>query len=193
MGGIRVILESYSHPSSHDDLLFHILLLTAFFALMCLEELACMDDHTLDVFRKLVKRNTLQLSAKSFQFELPYHKADRFFGGNTILICANNCATNPVQAMAWYVLSWDRLFQYREEMWLQANSNRLRRRWFLNHLYAFSNNNVGGHSLQSGGATTLAQMGVYLDIIQAMGRWSGNAFRSYIRLHNTIQQHQRSL
>lgn len=188
----------YFPQTSHDDLLFHIILLTAFFGLMRLGELVCSDDHSLDVSHKLIKRDMLKLSAQSFQFDLPYHKADRFFAGNTILIHTNNCNTNPIRAMARYILSRDEIFANRPEMWLQANGERPRCCWFLNCLHTFFNDNVAGHSLRSRGATALAQMGVSLDIIQAMGRWSGDAFRSYIRLHpmilhDTIQQHQRSL
>jgi hypothetical protein len=118
MNEIRTISHHYFPPTSHNDLLFHIILLTAFFVLMRLGELVCADDPTLDVSRKLIKRDTLQLSALSFQFDLPYHKADRFFTGNTILICANNCKTNPVRAMACYIISRNKLFQHHEEMWL---------------------------------------------------------------------------
>jgi hypothetical protein len=195
---VKAISRYYFHRTSHDDLLFHILLLSAFFALMRLGELVCTDDRTLDVSRKLIRRSTLKLSAQCVQFELPYHKADRFFGGNSILIRANDCATNPVRAMARYIISRDKLFSSREEMWLRSNGDRPRRHWFLHRLHAFYNDNVAGHSLRSGGATALAKMGVSLDIIQAMGRWSSEAFRSYIRLHpillhDAIQEHQRCL
>jgi hypothetical protein len=198
MKEIKVISNRYFSCTSHDDLLFHVTLLTGFFALLRLGELICPDDRTLDISRKLVKRATLKLSTQSFQFDLPYHKADRFFSGNTVLVRANNCNTNPVRAMTRYILSRDKLFPDHEEMWLRADGERPRRRWFLRQLHVFFDDNVAGHSLRSGGATALAQMGVSLDIIQAMGRWSGDAFRSYIRLHpmilhNAIQEHQRSL
>ncbi|KIY45302.1 hypothetical protein FISHEDRAFT_49739 [Fistulina hepatica ATCC 64428] len=47
----------------------------------------------------------------------------------------------------------------------------------------FEDNDVAGHSICSGGATYLAELGVDLNLIQSIGRWSSNAFRVYIRTH----------
>ena len=41
---------------------------------------------------------------------------------------------------------------------------------------------ISGHSFRSGMATLLAQCGYSEDIIQAVGRWSSTAFKTYIKL-----------
>ena len=47
---------------------------------------------------------------------------------------------------------------------------------------------VAGHSLRSCGATALAFAGIPDDHMQARGRWSSDAYRSYIRKHLIMLQ-----
>ena len=49
----------------------------------------------------------------------------------------------------------------------------------LNHLFE-------GHSPQAGGATFYASLGLFEDIIQALGRWSFKAWKIYIQDNPTI-------
>lgn len=88
--------------------------------------------------------------------------------------------------MARYILSRDRLFAPLPEMWLKRDGQRPQRSWFMSRLRLFCPPDIAGHSLRAGGATFLAQQGVSLDIIQALGRWSSDTFRSYIRIHPTL-------
>ncbi|XP_006458760.1 hypothetical protein AGABI2DRAFT_53101, partial [Agaricus bisporus var. bisporus H97] len=104
----------YYYSKQHDDTLFVAILLVGFYALLRLGELVYPDDPTLDCPRKMSQRNTLSITAASVRFQLPYHKADKFYEGNTVL------------------------------------------------------------------------NGISLDIIQALGRWSSEAFRTYIRLHPAL-------
>jgi len=83
---LATISREYSLSSSFDDLLFLAILLTGFHGLMRLGELTWPDKKSLQDYRKVVMRNSVSFSPKSFQFLLPGHKADRFFEGNTILI-----------------------------------------------------------------------------------------------------------
>lgn len=43
-----------------------------------------------------------------------------------------------------------------------------------------------GLSMQAGGATSLAEHGVAPPLIQAMGRWSSETFKIYVRKHPVI-------
>ncbi|KIJ24417.1 hypothetical protein M422DRAFT_194709 [Sphaerobolus stellatus SS14] len=52
----------------------------------------------------------------------------------------------------------------------------------------FLGTDVAGHSLHSGGATALALAGVPDNAIQAMGRWSSDTWRIYIRKHPVLIQ-----
>ncbi|KAG6326354.1 hypothetical protein ID866_12734 [Astraeus odoratus] len=46
--------------------------------------------------------------------------------------------------------------------------------------------NLKGHSLHIGGTLEYLLQGVPFDVIQAQGRWAGNAFSLYLRKHATI-------
>ena len=76
--------------SSHDDLLFFVILLVGFHALMQLGELVSPDSKTLQDFRKVMKRDTVELLPEGFVFFLPGHKADKFFEGNRVLLQRNS-------------------------------------------------------------------------------------------------------
>ncbi|KAG5221505.1 RNase domain-containing protein [Salix suchowensis] len=46
---------------------------------------------------------------------------------------------------------------------------------------------LGGHSARAGGATFYASLGLSEDIIQALGRWSSEAWKIYVRENPTIR------
>ncbi|KAF7784928.1 hypothetical protein Agabi119p4_1093 [Agaricus bisporus var. burnettii] len=173
----------YYYSKQHDDTLFVAILLVGFYALLRLGELVYPDDPTLDCPRKMSQRNTLSITAASVRFQLPYHKADKFYEGNTVLVRPNPGPSDPIRAMARYTISRDRHFPNHSDLWVRGDGSRPRRHWFLRRLHLFCDGDVAGHSLRSGGATMLAENGISLDIIQALGRWSSEAFRTYIRLH----------
>jgi len=78
-----VIAHYDSITPSHDNLLFISMLLTGFFTLMCLGEMTFPDDKKIQDWRKISRRPTAISSTKNYSFDLPFHKADRFFSGNT--------------------------------------------------------------------------------------------------------------
>jgi integrase len=186
LNDLSTITVALRSSKEYDDVLFIALLLVGFFGLLRLGELVYPNDTSLDQPKKMVQRSNMQLHANSLRFELPYHKADRFFQGNTVLILPNNGPADPIAAVARYCVLRDKQFPEATDMWIRSKGERPRRSWFIRKLRAFEVGDVAGHSLRSGGATTLAENGVRLDIIQALGRWSSDAFRSYIRLHPII-------
>lgn len=173
----------FTAQPSHDDLLFVSQLLIGFFALMRLGELVFPDDHLIEVQRKLSLRSTLKINNKSISFLLPFHKADTKFEGNSILVLSNPSISNPVPIMKRYISSRDSLFPNNNILWLRKNGFPPRRKWFLDRLRKVCGQDVGGHSIRSGGATFLAQCGFSMDTIQALGRWSSDTFKIYIRQH----------
>jgi hypothetical protein len=183
LSDLNKISTTLNESNSYDDRLFLAILLSGFFGLLRLGELVYPADKSLDDPRKMTKRSCLHLQASHMRFQLPYHKADRFFQGNTILILPNGRPCNPIRAMAKYIIIRDRNFPHHDDLWVRHDGTRPRRNWFLARLRLFHLGDVAGHSLRSGGATALAESGVELHIIQALGRWSSDAFRAYIRLH----------
>ena len=91
------VISHYSDSMSHEDLLFVLLLLTGFFALMRLGELTIPDDKTLIDHRKITSRTSVSISNDNYHFFLPSHKADKTFEGNTIIILIHSTSQHHNQ------------------------------------------------------------------------------------------------
>jgi hypothetical protein len=64
----------------------------------------------------------------------------------------------------------------------------LRSGFFISHLCHFFTNNIGGQSMQAGGAMLLAENGVAPHIIQGIGRWASSVWQIYIYKHPILLQ-----
>src|SRR5882724_9884023 len=95
------------------------------------------------------------------------------------LICTHSQVTR-------YTTLCDARFGLYLELWVTLGGDVPTYSWFISRLRKSLDNEVSGHSLRSGGATALALAGVNDDSIQAMGRWSSDTFRIYIRKHPVI-------
>jgi len=80
--------------------------------------------------------------------------------------------------MTWYVKLRDA--QFLLELWLTSSGDHLLYSWVILHLHLTLDEDVGGHSLHSGGATSLALAGVSNNTIQSMGCWASDMFLIYI-------------
>lgn len=178
---LQSIAPQYLCDAYYDDILFFSLLLTGFHGLMRLGELVWPDQVKLRDYRKVICRNTVQLNQGSFEFFLPGHKADRFFEGNIVIIQSTHTLDDPLSPFLSYLSSRDRLFPFRPELWLKRDGSIPTRSWFIRRLQRHFPNDVGGHSMRAGGATALAEAGIPPYLIQAIGRWSSEAFQTYIR------------
>ena len=176
----------YMSSSSHNDLLFFIILLVGFHALMWLGELVSPDSKTLQDFQKVMKHDTVEQLPEGFAFFLPGHKADKFFEGNRVLLQCNSGGDNPDRPFCKYLQSRDKLFPFHPQLWLRANSSVPTRGWFIRHLHQHFPSDIGGHSLRAGGATALAQAGIPPHIIQAISCWASNMFQIYICHHPVL-------
>jgi hypothetical protein len=58
----------------------------------------------------------------------------------------------------------------------------------MRRLCLFFEKDVGEQSMRAGGATSLAENGVALHIIQEIGRWALPAWQIYIHKHPVLQQ-----
>ncbi|PPQ85330.1 hypothetical protein CVT26_001096 [Gymnopilus dilepis] len=172
--------------ASHDDKLFRAILTTSFHGMLRLGESVQPDRAALRDSRKVILRSTVTVSTSSFAFLLPTHKADRLFEGNRVLINMTSTPDDPFSPFTSYLSSRDSRFPLNPELWLKEDGTVPTRRWFINRLHSFFSGNIGGHSLRAGGATAYASAGIPLHLIQAMGRWSSDAFLIYIRKHPTL-------
>jgi hypothetical protein len=178
---LLLVLDSMVSEPSHDNLLFAAILLTGFHALMRLGELVFPDKKALRNYRKISLRLSVSVLPSQYSFFLPSHKGDRFFEGNTIVIQKLTTPTDPYPPFLAYLASRDRLFPLHPELWLTSRGTVPTRHWFIARLRKFFPKEIAGHSMRSGGATSLAEAGADLTTIQAVGRWSSDAFKIYIR------------
>jgi hypothetical protein len=178
-------IVSHPHPS-FDDSLFAAILLTSFHGLMRLGESVWPDNQSLQDYRKVILRSSVHVASQSFSFTLPGHKADRLFEGNKVIIQKVNTHDDPHSAFTSYIRRRDAKFPHNPELWLREDGSIPTRSWFMKRLRHLFPGNVGGHSLRAGGATALALAGIPPHIIQAIGRWSSNAFQIYIRQHPMV-------
>jgi hypothetical protein len=172
--------------STYDDLLFLAILFIGFFALMRLGELVWPDNKSLQSFRKITLRSSFSGDQNHIEFNLPTHKADKTFDGSTIMVWATNDKDCPVAIMLKYVAERDKHFPALPHLWVKSDGSIPTRSWFIRRLRTFFSDNVAGHSLRSGGATFLAQIGAPSELIQAAGCWVSDTFKIYIRQHPVL-------
>ena len=185
---LEALIGALTANASYDDVLFVTLALTGFYALMRLGELVVPDQLAKRTFNKIIRRSSLKIDNHHYQFLLPAHKADRFYEGNTILIQSTNTAPNAVPIMHRYLKLRDERFPHHPQLFLRQDGTVPARQFFMSRIRASLPGDVGGHSLRSGGATALAIAGVPDNRIQAMGRWSSDAYQQYIRKHPALLQ-----
>ena len=174
------LFTSYTNKS-YDDLLFLTMISVGFFRLLRLGELTDPNDNCLINHRKTIRRMSSTLQGNTARFLLPASKTDHFYAGNEVIVKHNDHHNDPVTALQDYLSNRDRHFPTNEWLWLTSHGEPPTRRWFLARFHLHFDNRYGRHSLRAGGATLLTQQHVPFHIIQAIGRWSSEAFLIYIR------------
>ncbi|KAJ7933645.1 hypothetical protein B0H13DRAFT_1592198, partial [Mycena leptocephala] len=136
-------------------------------------------------WRKIIKRGSLHFRDGCAGYHLPYHQGDPFYRGNDILFTEQDIA-KPICLLRDYAIRRDRLFPFRTELFLREDGLAPTRSWFDKKFFAVLSRDFGGHSPRAGSAT------FYLseDIIQALGRWSSQAWKIYIRENPSIRAEQ---
>lgn len=166
----------------YDDQLFLTMLLSGFFALMRLGELSFPNDKQLQNWRKVIKRSSVVITNDQYEFDLPSNKSDPFFEGNHIIIRKTQyCNIDPLSVFLKYLANRDSKFPLSSPLWVTSKGTVPTRYFFMSRMKLYFENDVGGHSMRAGGATTLAENGVPTSLIQLIGRWSSDAFLIYIR------------
>jgi hypothetical protein len=171
---------------SYDDLLFVTILSCAFYACHRIGELVWKSERSLHDWRKVIKRGSLSFSPNRATYHLPYHKADRFYQGTEILFTTQEIA-DPVRLLRDYVTLRDSFHGAKTALFLTQDGSVPSRHWFDRRFFARLDRSFGGHSARAGGATFYASLGLSEDIIQALGRWSSQSWRIYIRDNPSIR------
>ena len=106
--------------------------------------------------------------------------------GTDILFYAQESA-DPVSLLQEFVRRRDKLHGVRRALFLRADGSHPTRAWFDSKLFSFVDKSFGGHSLRAGGATFYASLGLSESVIMALGRWSSEAWKIYIRDNPSVR------
>ena len=188
LNDLNVVAGHYSNSEDHDDILFVAMIYTGFFGLMRLGELTFPDDKSIQNWRKVMRRSSVSISAETYEFHLPGHKADRFFEGNRIIIRGEQFGHHPLHHFTQYLTSRDHIHPIASPLWIMKSGHVPTRSFFISRLCLFFSKEIAGQSMRAGGATALAEHGAPPSIIQATGRWASEAFWIYIRKNPTLIQ-----
>jgi hypothetical protein len=136
--------------------------------------------------RKIIKWAFLIFESRHVQYHLPYHKGDPFYQGTTI-VCMQQEVADPVSLLQEYIISRDRLHGVKAALFLHENGFHPSCSWFESKFFAVLDHRFGGHSAWAGCATFLTSLGISETVIQAIGRWSSEAWKIYIRENPAIR------
>ena len=131
---------------------------------------------------------------KVININIKSSKTDPFRLGVTVRLAPNGSELCPVDALQKFLLNHPTncgpLFTYTNGKYLtKRNISTMLKRFYPSH-----KSTISSHSFRIGAATTAAYMGYPRWLIQKLGRWTSDCFRSYIQIpDNTIHMVSRSL
>lgn len=118
---LQLVLDKFTFPTSHNDLLVA-MILTRFYGLLCLAEISIPNSKELQDWRKLTRQVSVKIHDDSYSFQLLAHKADTSFKGNRIIIKCQD-TVDPHALFATYIMSRDKLFPIHLLLWVQENGD----------------------------------------------------------------------
>lgn len=181
---LRAFYELYLHDKSFDKLLFITILACMFFGCHRAGELIPRRSTSMLDLRKIIKRASL--ISHHAKYALPYHKGDRFYRGSEVLL-SHQDIVDPVRLLRKYCGKRDKIHGAHPYLFLREDGSLPSRSWFESIFFKLLNRDYGGHSVRAGSATFYASLGVSETIIMAIGRWSSEAWKIYIRDHPTVR------
>lgn len=186
---LRAFLQRANNSHDYDDLLFITILSCCFYACHCSGELVQRNNASLLDWHKIIKRASLTFHDGRAEYHLPYHKSDQFYQGTNVLFTPQLIA-DPVTLLRCYTSQRDTIHPFRPALFVRKDGSHPTRAWFNHHLFSILNRDFGGHSARTGGATFHASLGLSEDVIQAIGRWSSQAWKIYIRENPSVRAEQ---
>ncbi|XP_056308792.1 uncharacterized protein LOC130220585 [Danio aesculapii] len=185
--------------SFHTDHTLDAMFILAFFGFLRCSEFAVTSNF--DPFIHPTIADLTLIDEETISFLIKQSKTDQSRKGHCIYIFNIPSPTSPFQTLLAYI-------QYRKTLSLSPLAplfiddahHPVTRFWFQKHLKAvlhhsgFPSGSYSSHSFRIGAATTAAHKGLSQQHIQTLGRWSSDAFKSYIRLsHSHLKEAQRTL
>ena len=187
-----IFFLSFSCFGKQDDLMLSAVLTLAFYGFLRCGEFTVPSGAAYSPRRHLSMQDVVFYPSfynpTYMTVHFKYSKTDPFGKGHVITLHVTNTLTCPVMAMKQYLET--RTFDLYGPLFLFADGSALTRCQFIRYL-RFLLEKVGlqaelyaGHSFRIGAATTAAAAGLPDWLIQAMGRWSSECYKRYIRITN---------
>ena len=175
-----------------DKVMLWTAILVAFFGFLRVSEYTSTHKTKYDPSTTLLLSD-VHLLGNAANIMIKASKTDPFRQGVTIRLAQNNTHLCPLNALRTFIpihpTKQGPLFTFHNKKLLTPKD--------LNQLLLDTTNgmvNISSHSLRIGAASTAAAMGCPKWLIQNMGRWASDCFRSYIRISDaTIAEASRTL
>ena len=165
-----------------DKVMLWAAMLTAFYGFLRVSEYTSSHTKSYNPNTTLCYEDIKILSNSTIQIHIKASKTDPFRLGVSIELHRNDTTLCPVQAMT-HLLNYHPtrqgpLFTWGDGRYLTRSS------WaaVLRKIKPPHISNMSSHSFRIGAATTAAAVGHPRWLIQALGRWSSNCYRDYIRI-----------
>ena len=174
-----------------DKLMLWAAMLTAFFGFLRVSEYTSDHVKAFDPVRTLCCQDIsiIDTSPRAIDLQIKASKCDPFRSGITVRLTENKSLLCPVNALKEFSKVHPSkkgpLFAFQDGRYLTRKSwSTLLSKFKPAHL-----KNLSSHSFRIGAATTAAAAGYPRWLIQALGRWSSDCFRDYLR----VTDHTRNL
>ena len=172
--------------ATFDDVLFAFMVVVGFGGLLRLAEMTRPDKVAHRDPRKWPARSSVALKrGAAFSFQLPYHKADRFYEGSSVVIIRENSTPdfNFVDTCELFLRRRDETLAGGSSspfLFARADGQPPSRSFFVQRLSRIDPA-LRPHGLRAGGTTFLASRGVRPDVIMRLGRWTSAGWTIYLR------------
>ena len=176
-----------------DDSMMLAAINLAFFAFLRCGEFTIPTGSSFDATRHLSIGDIFfypnRIHPISMTVRLKYSKTDPFGRGQVITLYSTGSFTCPVMTMQRYLSSRSWLMD--QPLFITREGKPLTRNYFICLLrdalskLGFASKFYSGHSFRIGAATTAAAAGLQDWLIRALGRWSSDCYKLYIRMPST--------
>ena len=178
----QLYLNLFKAPFVYNDkLMIWAAMLVAFFGFLRISEYVSDYVRSYDPAFTLCCHD-VKVSSWAADIQLKCSKTDPFRQGVTVRLAYNGTALCPITALIKYL----RIHPCRSGPLFQFSDGRfLTRRGFMRVLNTIKPEgvvNMSTHSFRIGAATTAAAAGYPKWAIQALGRWSSDCYKTYVRL-----------
>ncbi|XP_073672411.1 uncharacterized protein, partial [Paramisgurnus dabryanus] len=184
---IQILRTGYH--SSHTAHTLDAMFLLSFFGFLRCSEIAINSKFNPKIHPTISDLSILD--SESIAYFIKQSKTDQEKKGHYIYIFNLPSPIQPYQALLSYLkLRNAQSKSAMDPLFVDDSNHPVTRFWFQKHLkqiIALSGlpvEHFSSHSFRIGAATTAAQKGLSQNQIQALGRWSSDAFKSYIRYNH---------